>query len=96
MSSEGLEIGEAESAKTSQLEERAQEGISFEQTIIDIIPSNPVYALTGQGENATLSVVLFAAFLGIGVIGVRTYAPEEAEFFTKIMNSLNTLWWKWS
>ena len=91
VSSEGLEIGEAESAKTSQLEERAQEGISFEQTIIDIIPSNPVYALTGQGENATLSVVLFAAFLGIGVIGVRTYAPEEAEFFTKIMNSLNTL-----
>lgn len=91
VSAEGLEIGEAESKKTSQLEEKAQEGISFEDTIIDIIPSNPIYALTGQGSNATLSVVLFAAFLGIGVIGVRTYAPEQAEFFGKIMNSLNTL-----
>ena len=91
VSAEGLEIGEAESKKTSQLEEKAQEGISFEDTIIDIIPSNPIYALTGQGNNATLSVVLFAAFLGIGVIGVRTYAPEQAEFFGKIMNSLNTL-----
>ena len=91
VSAEGLEIGEAESKKTSQLEEKAQEGISFEDTIIDIIPSNPSYALTGQGNNATLSVVLFAAFLGIGVIGVRTYAPEQAEFFGKIMNSLNTL-----
>ena len=91
VSAEGLEIGEAESKKTSQLEETAQEGISFEDTIIDIIPSNPIYALTGQGNNATLSVVLFAAFLGIGVIGVRTYAPEQAEFFGKIMNSLNTL-----
>ena len=91
VSAEGLEIGEAESKKTSQLEEKAQEGISFEDTIIDLIPSNPIYALTGQGNNATLSVVLFAAFLGIGVIGVRTYAPEQAEFFGKIMNSLNTL-----
>lgn len=91
VSAEGLEIGEAESEKTTQLEEKAQAGFSIEDTIIDIIPSNPVYALTGQGSNATLSVVLFAAFLGIGVIGVRTYAPEQAEFFGKIMNSLNTL-----
>lgn len=91
VSAEGLEIGEAESAKTEQLEEKAQAGLSIEDTIIDIIPSNPIYALTGQGSNATLSVVLFAAFLGIGVIGVRTYAPEQAEFFGKIMNSLNTL-----
>lgn len=91
VSAEGLEIGEAETQKTAQLEEKAQEGLSIENTIIDIIPSNPIYALTGQGSNATLSVVLFAAFLGIGVIGVRTYAPEQAEFFGKIMNSLNTL-----
>ncbi|ADL03561.1 cation:dicarboxylate symporter family transporter [Lacrimispora saccharolytica] len=91
VSAEGLEIGEAESKKTSQLEEKAKEGLSIEETIIDIIPSNPIFALTGQGNNATLSVVLFAAFLGIGVIGVRTYAPEQAEFFGKIMNSLNTL-----
>jgi L-cystine uptake protein TcyP (sodium:dicarboxylate symporter family) len=91
VSAEGLEIGEAESKKTSQLEEKAQEGLSIEDTIIDIIPSNPISALAGQGNNATLSVVLFAAFLGIGVIGVRTYAPEQAEFFGKIMNSLNTL-----
>jgi L-cystine uptake protein TcyP (sodium:dicarboxylate symporter family) len=91
VSAEGLEIGEAESKKTTQLEEKAQQGLSIEDTIIDIIPSNPISALAGQGNNATLSVVLFAAFLGIGVIGVRTYAPEQAEFFGKIMNSLNTL-----
>lgn len=91
VSAEGLAIGEAESKKTTQLEEKAQQGLSIEDTIIDIIPSNPISALAGQGNNATLSVVLFAAFLGIGVIGVRTYAPEQAEFFGKIMNSLNTL-----
>ncbi len=91
VSAEGLEIGEAESKKTSQLEEKAQQGLSIEDTIIDIIPSNPISALSGQGNNATLSVVFIAAFLGIGLIGVRTYAPEQAEFFEKLMNSLNTL-----
>lgn len=91
VSAEGLAIGEAESKQTSHLEEKAQDAKSIEDTIIDIIPSNPVYALTGQGGNATLSVVFFAAILGIGVIGVRSYAPEQAEFFGKIMNSLNTL-----
>lgn len=91
VSSQGLEIGEAESAQSLKLEERAQSAKSIEETIVDIIPTNPVYALSGQGGNATLSVVLFAALLGIGVIGVRTYAPEQAEFFGKIMNSLNTL-----
>ena len=91
VSAEGLAIGEAESKKTSQLEEKAQQGLSIEDTIIDIIPSNPISSLAGEGDNATLSVVFFAAFLGIALIGVRTYAPKQAEFFEKLMNSLNTL-----
>ncbi|MFT4007661.1 MAG: cation:dicarboxylase symporter family transporter [Lacrimispora sp.] len=91
VSAEGLAIGEAESKKTSQLEEKAQQGLSIEDTIIDIIPSNPISSLAGEGNNATLSVVFFAAFLGIALIGVRTYAPKQAEFFEKLMNSLNTL-----
>ncbi|MDO5416556.1 MAG: cation:dicarboxylase symporter family transporter [Lachnospiraceae bacterium] len=91
VSAEGLEIGEAEEKKTAQLEERAAGAKGVEETILDIIPSNPIYALTGQGANATLSAVLVAVFFGLGLLGVRTYAPEHAEFFTKMMNSLNTL-----
>ncbi len=91
VSAEGLEIGEAETAKMAALESRAEGAQSFEQTLLSIIPSNPVYALTGQGSNATLSAVLVALFFGLGLRGVRTYAPEEAETFTKGINSLNTL-----
>lgn len=91
LSSEGIEIGESEAARTEYLEERSQGMENLETTIVSIIPDNPVYALSGQGSNATLSVVLFACFIGIGVIGVRTYAPEHAETFEKLMNSLNTL-----
>ncbi len=91
VSAEGLEIGEAESARSLQIENSATSAKSIEDTILDIIPSNPVYALSGQGSNATLSAVLVATLLGLATMGVRTYADKEAEFFTRLMNSLNTL-----
>lgn len=91
VSAEGLEIGEAETARMAVLEGKAESAQAFEQTLLSIIPSNPIYALTGQGSNATLSTVLVAVFLGLGLLGVRTYAEEDAEVFTKLANSLNTL-----
>lgn len=91
VSAEGLEIGEAETAKMATLEGKAEAAQAFEQTLLSIIPSNPIYALTGQGSNATLSTVLVAVFLGLGLLGVRTYDTEAAETFTKLINSLNTL-----
>ncbi len=91
LTSEGLEIGDSESARQESLEQRAEDMTPLQETIVNIIPENPLYALSGQGESATLAVVMVACLLGIGVIGVRTYAPEQAEFFQKLMNSLNTL-----
>ena len=78
-------------ATAHSLEEAAGGMGLLERTIVEIIPSNPFYAMTGQGANATLSVVLIACLVGIAVIGVRTYEPEQAELFTEWMNALNTL-----
>lgn len=91
LSAEGLQIGEAEVSSTQSIEKRAGTMAPIEQTIVNIIPTNPVYALSGQGDSATLSVVLFACFVGVGILGVRTYAPEHAEFFEKMINSIQTL-----
>lgn len=91
LSSEGLQIGESESERTQYLEERSEEMMGLEETIAEIIPANPFYAMTGQGSSATLSVVLFACFLGVGLIGVRSYAPKHADFFEQLMDSLNKL-----
>ena len=88
---EGIAIGESEAATAHSLEEAAGGMGLLERTIVEIIPSNPFYAMTGQGANATLSVVLIACLVGIAVIGVRTYEPEQAELFTEWMNALNTL-----
>lgn len=91
LSSEGLQIGEAESSTTQKIEERSEGMAPIEETIINIIPTNPINALAGNGDNPTLSVVFFAVVLGIAVRGVRTYAAPHAEFFEKLMDSLNTI-----
>lgn len=91
LTAEGLQIGEAEAKTEQSIQEKAENMTPIEETIVNIIPTNPLYSMTGQGASATLSVVLFACFVGIGVIGVRTYASEQAEFFCKMINSVQTL-----
>lgn len=61
----------------------------FQDQFLEIIPTNPFYAMTGQGSNATLSVVFFAALIGIATVGIRKRKPESAELFTKFLNSLH-------
>jgi L-cystine uptake protein TcyP (sodium:dicarboxylate symporter family) len=87
LSSEGLEIGARETARTEAIERSAAGRQPVEQTFVNIIPTNPFYALTGQGSNATLSVVFFAVLVGLAVMGVRGFAKEQAEFFEKLLNS---------
>ncbi len=84
-----LQAGEAELSAQKSVEGKK---ISFEakpvqQQLIEIIPSNPFYAITGQGSNATLSVVFFSAFIGISVLGIKKKKPEAADFFIKAINS---------
>lgn len=91
LSAESIEVGEQETERIEYLEGRADELQGWEDSLVEIIPSNPFYALTGQGPSAILSVVLFACLLGIGLIGVRTYASEQASFLERMITSLNTL-----
>ena len=88
LSSEGLEIGAKETARTAAIEKSAASQTPIEQTLISIIPTNPFYAMTGQGSSATLSVVLFAVFVGLGLLSVRTFAEDRADFFEKLLNSI--------
>lgn len=90
LSSEGLQVGESELAASERLEVRLEDFQSkpIQEQIVEIIPTNPFYSMTGQGSSATLSVVVFAAFIGVATIGIRKKKPESAEFFAKIVSSL--------
>jgi L-cystine uptake protein TcyP (sodium:dicarboxylate symporter family) len=86
-----LQAGEAELGAKKSVEGKL---VSFEakpvQTqLIEIIPSNPFYAITGQGSNSTLSVVFFSAFIGIAVLGIKKKKPQSAEFFINAINAVH-------
>ena len=91
LSAEGLQSGESEAKASEKLEFTLKdfESKSVQNQVIEIIPTNPFYSMTGQGSAATLSVVFFAAFIGISTIGVKKKKPESAEFFIKFLNSLH-------
>jgi len=90
LSAEGLQMGESELKASENLEVRLADFQSkpIQEQIIEIIPTNPFYSMTGQGSSATLSVVVFAAFIGVAAVGIRKKKPESAEFFGKIISSL--------
>jgi L-cystine uptake protein TcyP (sodium:dicarboxylate symporter family) len=87
LSAEGFQIGEKEQKAAENIETKLG-GFNekpIQQQIVEIIPTNPFYAMTGQGSASTLSVVVFATFLGLAAIGLRKGNPESAETFTKFI-----------
>lgn len=87
LSADGFQIGENEQKAAENMETRL-EGFNekpIQEQIVEIIPTNPFYAMTGQGGSSTLSVVVFATFVGLAAIGIRKSYKESAESFTKFI-----------
>ncbi|MBC8587914.1 L-cystine transporter [Paratissierella segnis] len=91
LSAEGMQIGEAEQNAGSNLETRLEDYQSkpMQEQIVEIIPTNPFYSMTGQGSSSTLSVVVFAVAISLATIGIRKSKPESAENFTKLIQTLH-------
>lgn len=87
LSAEGLQSGAAEMARAAKLEDLNVARSHITKTIVGVIPRNPFYAITGQGSNATLSVVLFSALVGIAGLGIKKKKPEQFDFFKKMVNA---------
>lgn len=87
LSAEGFQIGENEQKAAENIETKLNgfKEKPIQQQIVEVIPTNPFYAMTGQGSSSTLSVVVFAAFLGLAAIGIRKSHPESAEKFAKFI-----------
>lgn len=90
ISAEGLQAGESEVRAGENLETRLEDfqAKPIQEQLMEIIPTNPFYSMTGQGSNSTLSVVFFAAFVAIAAIGIRKRNPESAETFKKLIKSI--------
>ncbi|WP_249595464.1 L-cystine transporter [Peribacillus frigoritolerans] len=88
-----IEQGEAELSRGDQISETygTIQDKTMPQQILELIPSNPFLDLTGARPTSTISVVIFAAFLGIAYLGVKRKQPEHAEFFAKIVDALHSI-----
>lgn len=91
LSAEGLQSTQAETERGENLLTEADtfEEKTIQEQIMEIIPINPFYALTGQGSNATLSTVFFAAMLGTAALLLKRTNPDSANRFIEGINSLS-------
>ena len=93
LSAEGLQTGEAELGAVKRVEGKLTsfEAKPIQQQLIEIIPTNIFYALTGQGGADTLSVVFFSALIGIAVLQIKKYKPESAQRFVNAIGTANDI-----
>lgn len=84
-----IQAGDAETARGEQLEQRFTdiENKTFPQQMLDLLPANPFLDFTGARATSTISVVIFAAFIGVAFLGVRRKSPERADLFERIVDS---------
>ncbi|WP_378954208.1 L-cystine transporter [Pelosinus sp. sgz500959] len=93
LTADTLQVGEAELGATKKVEGKLTDfqAKPVQQQLIEIIPTNPFYAFTGQGSADTLSVVFFSTLVGLAVLGIKKAKPESAEFFVKAVNTANDI-----
>lgn len=88
-----IEEGDAEVSRGTQMEETSQSlaAQTLPQQILELLPANPFLDLTGARATSTISVVIFAAILGIAYLGVRRKTPKQAEIFAKIVDAFYSI-----
>lgn len=93
LTAEGLQAGEAEIGAVQKVEGRLTsfEAKPIQQQLIEIIPTNIFYVLTGQGNADTLSVVFFSSLLGLAILNIKKYKPQSADIFIKALNTANDI-----
>ncbi|WP_425806126.1 L-cystine transporter [Desulfitobacterium sp. Sab5] len=91
LNAQGINAGETEAKAGQTIETKLKDfqAKPIQDQLVEIIPTNPFASMTGEGSNATLSVVFFAAVVGISTVGIRKKKPESAEIFTKFLNALH-------
>lgn len=90
LNADEIEMGQAESERGIMLETRLDEvqDLSTPAKILNFIPSNIFLDMTGERSTSVIAVVIFSMIVGIAVLGLRRKDPEQAEMFTKIINSI--------
>ncbi|TFB18926.1 L-cystine transporter [Filobacillus milosensis] len=90
LNADQIEAGQSEEDRGMYLEDRLGDvqNMSTPERILAFIPTNPFQDMTGDRATSTIAVVIFSAFIGIAVLGLRRKRPEQAEMFTKMIDAV--------
>lgn len=90
LNADQIDVGQAEMDRGTMLETTLGdvENQSTPDRILSFIPSNIFLDMTGDRPTSVIAVVIFSMIVGIAVLGLRRKDPEQAEVFTKIVNSI--------
>lgn len=90
LNAEQIDVGQAETDRGTMLETTLDEvqDVSTAGKILNFIPSNIFLDMTGERSTSVIAVVIFSMIVGIAVLGLRRKNPEQAEMFTKVINSI--------
>ncbi|GIO24215.1 L-cystine transporter [Oceanobacillus sp. J11TS1] len=93
LNAEQIEAGHEETERGASLEESfdSMAEQTTPQRIINFIPSNIFLDMTGERSTSVIAIVIFSLLVGIATLGVSRKQPEQAEIFTKIVNSVFTI-----
>ncbi|GAA0605761.1 L-cystine transporter [Virgibacillus siamensis] len=89
LNADQIDAGQAENDRGQMLESTLSdvENMSTPEKIQSFIPSNIFLDMTQQRPTSVIAIVIFSIIVGIAVLGLRRKNPEQAEVFTKIVNS---------
>ncbi|WNB94037.1 L-cystine transporter [Bacillus sp. NEB1478] len=84
-----IDQGDAETARGEQLEGTFSQvkDVTLPQQVLSLLPANPFLDFTGARATSTIAVVIFAAFIGVAYLGVKSKQEEHAETFAKIVDA---------
>lgn len=91
LTAEGLAQGAAETARLSTLEASYAPKVAeltVPQLLLSFIPKNPFADLTGANPTSIISVVIFAAFLGVAAIRLANRDPERGKSLLSLIDML--------
>lgn len=90
LNADQIDVGQAEMDRGTMLETTLGdvEDQSTPDRILSFIPSNIFLDMTGDRPTSVIAVVIFSMIVGIAVLGLRRKDPEQAEVFTRIINSI--------
>ncbi|GBD69362.1 L-cystine transporter [Tetragenococcus halophilus] len=82
--------GSEETSRIAEITQQQSEvqDLSIPEQILSFIPTNVFADLAGSRDTSTIGVVIFSAFVGVAYLGVKRKAPEQAETFNRIIESL--------